>query len=262
MADQTITVTSDVDVHIDGGTPNREGNGGIKFKQNAPNRNNIFFRFDVTSLAGKMWDSVFLNLTVSNIFTWLTTGPLYLARVRQPMVYTTVTDLVYDTGMSWGSAGGQSSVDNDYPTRVDIFSAEAPSTVKSVGSVVTSLDITTLVRDALQQDSGILDIIYYGGAATSGGTSHQYRAIEIGPPATDHANLFFSNVQAMESTTSSNPSGTASNVAVPSASSLSKSGRPPIAGADRQYSATILHDGVEPMNILSITLRGTFGADN
>ena len=74
--------------------------------------------------------------------------------------------------------------------------------------------------------------------------------------------LFFTNVRNMELSSSNNPTGTAANIAVPSATVLSKSGRPPIAGASRQESASILHDGVEPMTILAITLKGQFGADN
>lgn len=66
----------------------------------------------------------------------------------------------------------------------------------------------------------------------------------------------------METTASSNPGGTPANVAIPSATVLSKSGRPPIAGADRQVSASVIHDGVEPMTILAITLKGAFGTDN
>ena len=114
-----------------------------------------------------------------------------------------------------------------------------------------------IVKDGVLKDAGTLDILMYG---TGGGTT-RWHSFESGEPTASKPNLFLINVQDQESTTTS--AGTAAvNVAVPSASSLSKSGRPPIAGADRQYSATIIHDGVEPMNILSLTLKGQFGADN
>ena len=49
---------------------------------------------------------------------------------------------------------------------------------------------------------------------------------------------------------------------VPSESSLSKSARPPIDGADRINTVTVLHDGVEPITVLSITIKGEHGTDN
>ena len=55
---------------------------------------------------------------------------------------------------------------------------------------------------------------------------------------------------------------TAGSVAVPSETVLSKSARPPIADADRQGTATILHDGTEPFTLLSITIKGEYGPDN
>jgi len=76
------------------------------------------------------------------------------------------------------------------------------------------------------------------------------------------ATLQFTNVEALVEANPSTTSGIASNVAVPSATTTSKSGRPPIAGADRQVSVSVIHDGVEPMTILAITLKGAFGADN
>ena len=66
----------------------------------------------------------------------------------------------------------------------------------------------------------------------------------------------------MAEKTSSDAAEAVASVAVPTVTDTSKSARPPIAGAARQVSASVIHDGVEPMTILAVTLKGQFGADN
>jgi hypothetical protein len=127
------------------------------------------------------------------------------------------------------------------------------------GEIFTSTDITDIIKDGVLA-GGNFDMMFWG-QQTSGVNAITFDAIEASGGNEIDPNLFFSNVEDMEATTTP-PTGTASNVAVPSASALSKSGRPPIAGADRQVTANILHDGVEPMTILSLTLKGDFGTDN
>ena len=258
MADQTIIATSDV--QIDGG-PNNDSNENLDVISDGPSRSNGLWRFDVTSLAGKMWDSAHLRLTARSNHTGASfPAGFFIARCKRAVVYNEATNAEFASGSSWSTTWAENSTDNDHTTRVDQATI-LDEVTWSTGDTITFLDISDIVHQGVIDDSGTLDIFMYG---TSSGSTLWYTLETVTPtiPSASLPNLFLVNVQDMESTTSSNPGGTASNVAVPSASSLSKSGRPPIAGADRQYSATILHDGVEPMNILSITLRGTFGADN
>ena len=255
MADQTILVTSDV--HIDSGA-NNEGTTGINEKAADPNRANIFLRFDVSSLAGKMWDSVVLKATWRLGGSIGGSGPHYLARVLQTVVYNQVTSTEYSSGNSWSAAFAENSLDNDHSTRIDQSDAIDLSVTHSVDDVFTSTDITSIVQGGVLQ-GGTLDIILYG---TGTGNAITWKPLEfVGITVAQTIRLFVSNVQDAEGTTSST-NGTATNVAVPSASVLSKSGRPPIAGADRQVTASILHDGVEPFTVLSITLKGDYGTDN
>ncbi len=255
MANQTILATSDVAIDILGG--NNEGNANINVFTTGASESNGLWRFDVTSLSGKMWDSAHLRLSSNTSHSGATFNNFFISRIKRALVYATCTDLIYDTGLSWDARYAESSLDNDHTTRVD-QSSILDGVSWADNETITFLDISDIVKQGVIEDAGTLDILMYG---TGAGTT-RWHSLESGETASRLPNLFLTNVQDMESTSSSNPSGTAANVAVPSASSLSKSGRPPIAGADRQYSATILHDGVEPMNILSITLRGTFGADN
>jgi len=258
MADQTITATSDIQIDSGG---NNEGEEHVDVISSGGSRSNGIWRFDVTSLAGKMWDSAHLRLTSRSFHTGVGfPAGFFIARCKRAVVYNQCTSVIFATASNWSAAFGENSTDNDHTTRVDQATI-LDEVTWSTGDTITFLDISDIVHQGVIDDSGTLDIIMYG---TSSGTTVWYSLETVTPtiPATSFPNLFLVNVQDMESTTSSNPGGTASNVAVPSASSLSKSGRPPIAGADRQNSVSILHDGVEPMNILSVTLRGAFGADN
>ncbi len=251
MADQTVLATSDV--QIDTGA-NNEGNSTLFMKARAPNEANLFFRFDVSSLAGKMWDSVVFRATYSTTQISFSGAVVFLARVLQDMNYGNVTSVIFDVA-SWNTVFAEDSTDNDHSTRVDIGGA-LDSGQRVDGDTLTSNDITDLVKDGINETSGIFDLIMYSDT-TAVTTSMQLHAIE---GTGTQPSLFFTNVEDMESTTSGG--GGATNVAVPSASVLSQSGRPPIAGADRQVSATIIHDGVEPMTILSMTLKGEFSTEN
>ena len=118
MPDQTVFATSDVHIfELPFGT--REGDLTNILKPTTPNRSNVFFRFDVSSLAGKMWDSVVLRLTYSSPGTFSASGAYFLSRVLQPMVFNQVTQDLYSTGNSWNADWGETSVDNDHTTRVD-----------------------------------------------------------------------------------------------------------------------------------------------
>lgn len=256
MANQTVFATSDV--QIDTG-PNNEGIAGLNMKPDSPNESNMFFRFDVSSLSGKMWDSVVLLLTYDQSQTTFTSGPVYISRVLRDIVYTQVTSVIFKDANNWNVAFAENSIDNDHTTRVNTFDTLVQG-LRAQDEQLTSADLTDLVRDGVIKDSGTLDVIMYPGSGAGGGNVMQVYALEAAGPATQDPQLLFTNVEDMEETTTS---GTAAvNVAVPSASVLSQSGRPPIAGADRQVTGTILHDGVEPMTILSMTIKGTFGTDN
>lgn len=256
MADQTIVTSLDVDI-IQPPVANREGIARLSFKADTPNEANMIFQFDVSSLSGKMWDSVVLRTVydaTAGSQTPPSIGPLYLGRVLRAINYSTCTGTIFDTASNWGATMAENSSDNDHSTRVDTFDTIVQGT-RTDGDIFTSADITDIVRDAILKDSGTLNMIMYAPSSASG--SMQVLSIE---GSGNEARLFFTNVEDMESTTTDGT--TATNVAVPSASVLSQSGRPPIAGADRQVTATILHDGVEPMTILSMTIKGEFGPDN
>ena len=255
MTDQTIEVTDDTYIDQSFPTSNRITATSLLFSVGGAESSPVF-RFNISSLIKKDWDSVTLNLTYALTPATISTNvEIYIAYVLQSIVYSQTTWTIYASSSNWATAGAKNVIDNDHSTRVlwDLTGSH------SSNEIVTSPDITDIVRKAVIEDGTFLDIIMYGEvAATPGWSWDSLETISLPVPAF----LLISSVDDMETTTSSNPGGTATNVAVPSASSLSKSGRPPIAGADRQNSVSILHDGVEPMNILSITLRGTFGADN
>lgn len=255
MADQTIFTSSDTTL---GNGGNAESAIGINVLSAGPNESNAVFRFNVSSLAGKMWDSAHLRLTFRTTEGFSQHVGLYIARCIQDVVITTATGAVFDTGMPWGFTYAEGAVDHDVSTRVNVSSVLHEQTFPN-GTTITFLDITEIVRQGVIEDNGTLDLLMLG---TGSGTTQWHSREAQSVPESSFPNLFMTNVRDQETTTSSNPSGTATNVAVPSASVLSKSGRPPIAGADRQVSAHIIHDGVEPMKILSITLKGAFGTDN
>ena len=258
MADQTVICSGDSFLDESSGTGDtiRGAVERLNFGRTSGDHLNPVWTFDVSSLAGKMWDSVTLTITHEGIEgDPAGSGTIFLAHIDKAMDTSTCTWNDFDTAAAWGASGAETSVDHDVATRT----AWVMETSSAAGDVEVSPDITGIIQRALHTNAGILHLILFA-TGTVGGSVHQYESIETTNGTEGF--LTFTNVELQESTSSSNPGGTASNVAVPSASSLSKSGRPPIAGADRQYSATILHDGVEPMNILSITLRGTFGADN
>ena len=261
MTDQTVFATSDTEIST---FPNISTNTQLFQKSGSPNESNMLFRFDVSSLEGKMWDSVVLK-TVYHLSQTPQGGARYLARVLKPVVYTEATGAIYSTGNNWdsenshsGSAFAQDNTDNDHTTRVDQADAIGLDENHVFPEEFVSTDITNMVRDGVLA-GGTLDLIFYG---ISGGTSVNWKSIEFDGAQEQDPKLFFTNVRDQEDTFSSDLTGTAANIAVPSATVLSKSGRPPIAGADRQVSASILHDGVEPMTILAITLKGQFGVDN
>ncbi len=255
MADQTVTCSGDSFLDEAVPTTNRGSILFLNFGRTSGDHLNPVWTFDVSSLAGKMWDSVTLTLTHENPSgDPAGSGTIFLAHIDKALVISTCTWEVFSTGNSWSTDGAETSADHDAATRV----AWVMETSSVADDIEVSPDITGIVKVALNENAGTLHLILFA-TGTVGGAVHQYDSIETTNGTQGF--LTFTNVEDMESSSTSG-SGTASNVAVPSASSLSKSGRPPIAGADRQYSATILHDGVEPMNILSITLRGAFGADN
>lgn len=255
MADQTIFTSSDTTI---GNGGNAESAISINVISSGPNESNAVFRFDVSSLAGKMWDSAHLRLTFRTTEGLSQHTGLYIARCIQDVVITIATGAVFDTGMPWGSTYAEGGTDHDVSTRVNVSSVLDNQTFPN-GTTITFLDITEIVKHGVTKDNGTLDLLLL---ATGNGTTSWHSREAQSVPESSFPNLFMTNVQDQETTTSSNLTGTASNVAVPSASVLSKSGRPPIAGADRQVSAHVIHDGVEPMKILSITLKGTFGTDN
>lgn len=258
MADQTVTTSADTFLDEAVATTNQSSVDHLNFR--GSQGMNPIWTFDVSSLVNKMWDSVTLNLT---FFGNLGTDPnagggvvIYLAVVTPAVVITQTTWNVFSTGNNWpGSSGAESGTDNDHGTRVAVTTM--PSSA-STDDTFTSDDITDLITRALNVNAGTLQLIMYSVGSNS--ALPQFDSIETtnGTQAT----LQFTNVENQETTTTSNPDGAATNVAVPSATATSKSGRPPIAGADRQVSASIIHDGPEPMTILAITLKGQFGADN
>ncbi len=256
MANQTVVCSSDAFLDESAPTENRGSVNHLNFGVTSNDDLNPVWTFDVSSLAGKMWDSVTLTLTYfGSITSGSGSGTKFLAHLDKALVASTCTWEVFSAGNGWASFGAETSADHNAATRVEWFMDQA----RAVDDVEVSPDITGIIMRALHANAGTLHLILFS-TGPVGGSVHQYDSVETTNGTQGF--LTFTNVQDQETTTSSNPTGTAANVAVPSASVRSKSGRPPIAGADRQVSASIIHDGVEPMTILAITLKGAFGADN
>ena len=256
MADQTISCSGDSFLDESSGTGDtiRGAVDHLNFGVISGDDVNPVWTFDVSSLAGKAWDSVTLTLTHFSISADPTgSGTKYLSHLEKAMVASTCTWNDFDTAMAWSTAGAETSADSHSATRVAWVMVAATN---AVDDTETSPDITAIVTRALNTNSGTLHLILY---TTGANAVQQYDSVETVNGTQGF--LTFTNVRVRETTTviGDDP---AINVAVPSAVTTSKSGRPPIAGADRQVSATVIHDGVEPMKILAITLKGAFGADN
>ena len=256
MVDQVIETSTDTFLDQASATTTRDTHSSLFFRGGGTS-NHPVFRFNISSLSGKSLDSVTLNLKYNLSPAPLANGvEIYISYITRAIVYTQATWTIFASGSNWGTSGGTNVTDNDHATRVlwDLTGAHVQ------GETITSPDITPLVQKALIEDGTNLDIIMYGeGSGTPGWF---FDSLESSGGSRTPPFLQVMNVEDMETTTSSSPGNGAVNVAVPSATVLSQSGRPPIAGADRQVTASVLHDGVEPMTILSITLKGAYGSDN
>lgn len=257
MANQTVTCSADTYLDEDSNTLNRSAIDHLNFRGDTGL--NPIWTFDVSSLVNKTWDSVALNLT---FFSGNGSDPnsgatvIYLSVVTPAVVITETTWTIFSTaGGNWNASGAENGNDNNHATRVTVTTMP---TSASTDDTFTSDDITDLVRRAQNTNSGTLQLIMYSTGTNS--ITLQFDSIETTNGS--QATLLFTNVTDTVDPNPSTGNGAADNVAVPSATTTSKSGRPPIAGADRQVTASIIHDGPEPMTILAITLKGKFGADN
>ncbi len=257
MVDQTVTCSADTFIDESATTTNRSSEDHLNYRSGGSDEKNDIWTFDVSSLDGKKWDLVTLNLTYFSGNSNPNTGGgqiHYLSHLEKAVVIAQCTWDEFATSSTWNSSGAENGNDNHHATRVIVTFA----TSASADDVFVSPDITDIIKRAINTNSGTLNLIMYGDGPNA--VNQQFDSIET--TSGSQAFLQFTNVENVETTTSSNPSGVAVNVAVPSATVLSQSGRPPIAGADRQVTASVLHDGVEPMTILSITLKGAYGSDN
>jgi hypothetical protein len=256
MADQTI-IASD-DTYLDEGAADtvRAAIDNIQiWASGGADERNPVWKFDCSSLDGMTWGSVVLKVTWKASGTGIS-DTIYLSYIKQTAVE--VDDCTWnsydDSGANtWNTAGAEDSTDNDHTTRV-AFDLSA-AIVADV--TISSDDLTDIVQKALDENSGILNLICYGVGGTQT-TVRRFKSLETaGVSEADKPQLFFSGVQAAATTT------TTAAVATPSGSATvsSKSARPPVQEASRQAVVAILHDGVEPMTILALITKAEYGTD-
>ena len=153
-------LTSD-DTYLDEAAPtlNRSAIDHLNYRAAGGLESNPVFRFDVGALTGKRWTSAVLRLTYFAVGADPAAGStIYLSYVNHPVVITTTTWEIYDTGLNWDFDGAESIFDNDYTTRV----VWPLSGGHAIDDVVESPDLTALIEKALAENGGILNLIMYG----------------------------------------------------------------------------------------------------
>lgn len=262
MANEEIIASEDNFLDETAATTNRGAIDHLNYVGTGASERNPIFKFDVSGMSGKSWDSVVLRLTYWGNGIDPSSGAatiIYLSYVLETDV--DVDDCswehkVEDAGqVDWtGADGAEDSTSNDHTTRIVWPLSGAHST----GDVVQSANITALINQAIDDNSGILNLIMYG---TGNNTlTQQFRSLEsTGVPESTFPTLVFANVQA---TASASATVTDTSLTTAESASLSsQSNRPPVSEPARQAVVSILHDGVEPMNILALIIKAEYGTD-
>jgi hypothetical protein len=127
MADTTIVASEDTYLDQESpGATDRHTIDNIQYRSSGTSvsRRNPIFRFDISSLQNQAWTSTKLILTYSDISSSYNPpdgATIYLSYVLKDVVITeTNWTTVKTTGgtVLWATAGGMTSADNDYGTRV------------------------------------------------------------------------------------------------------------------------------------------------
>lgn len=263
MANEEIIASDDTFLDEQANTQVRSAIDNMKLRTSGANEDNPVMRFDVSGMEGKSWDSAILRLTYHTASSSLAgTTNIYLSYIEETDL--DVNDCSWDNKVqvggptAWdGAAGAEDSTSNDHTTRVD-WTTLVASTGKAVGDVVQSPDLTTIINKAISDNAGILNLIMYSPGTNT--AIQWFRTLETAAvPVTDKPTLVFANVQF---DAAADPGVTSTDLtAAESASLSSKSNRPPVSEPSRQARASILHDGVEPMTILALVIKATFGTD-
>lgn len=171
QSDTTILATNDS--WLDEGTPgsNFRFNSVILSAKGPGNRNSPVLEFDVSALTGLTWKSAKLRLTYDGSDS-VGDGSMLIRRVLQDMETNDSSWSYYDTSETdaWQSAGALGPLDADQTTQVTWPVANGTAS----GTTILSPDITDMVEDAIENQSGILKVVLN---RTSGG-AHQFHSLE------------------------------------------------------------------------------------
>jgi hypothetical protein len=253
MADTTIVATEDT--FLDEGAPTLERDGAdhLNYSPSGASEFNPIFQFDVSSLSLQTWDTVKLNLTFHSSESSFDqqSSNLFLSYITKTVVMSEAnwTTVSVTPAVSWDTAGAETSSDNDFSTRVPWT---IPSGAYAIGDMIQSPNLSDIVKKAINENSGILFLLMYGGGSGSG-FPIQFRSTDHAAEIT-HPNLLFSGV--------GTPIDTSANPVLQSAAGVTTvSDRPPVSEPDRNVTIAIRHDGPEPMTILAIIKRINYGED-
>lgn len=258
MADQTIIASQDTYLDEGNSTADRSDIDHLNFRVSGALEINPLFQFDCSSLDGMTWDSVVLKMTWRDNDTGYATpaNACWLSYIlRTDMTIDAVSwDNRIEPGSAWNTAGAEDSTDNDHTTRVEWdLSANMVA-----DATVTSPDLGTIVQKALDENSGILNLLLYAtGTATNVSVIKSLEAVGISEA--EKPQLFFSGVQ--EASSSSSGGSSATNDPSGSVAVSTKSSRPPVSEPGRMTTASVFHNGVEPMTILALITKSEYGRD-
>lgn len=161
MATETITCERDSFLDI---ALNRDAIAFLSFRTSGTQSNPVW-RFNLSPLVGRDWVSAVLQLSYESAALDPSAGgpEIFISYILRPIVLTTCTSVIYDTGLNWDAELAENSVDNDHDTRV-IFPL---SSDHSEGDIVTSPDISPLLDRAIDENNNILNLIMYGTGVNS-----------------------------------------------------------------------------------------------
>ena len=261
MADQTIIASEDTYLDESSATTRRETIDNVQVWASAAGQDrNPVWQFDCSSLSGMSWDSVKLKVTWKASRVGGVSSAMFLSYVLQTDMTIgdcSWTNKVQDAGPTpWpdADAGAEGATNNDHTTRVGWdLSADIVA-----DTTIVSADITDIVQKAVDENSGILNLILYG-SGTQASVARLKSLETAGVSDADKPQLFFSGVQAASSSSSggsSAPNDPSGSVAV-----STKSSRPPVSEPGRMTTASVFHNGVEPMTILALITKSEYGRD-
>ena len=189
-ADTTIVATEDT--YLDQGSEftDRSALAFMQFRHIDPSsQTNMLMEFDVSALAGLVWNTVKLNLTYEDSVGSTPQGDPQLARVLRAVTFgnAQASWRRYATALTWETPGATGALDIDQAS--ELAWTNFPVAPYAVDQVVTSPDITDLVNDAITLQSGILFLLARIPGAPS--TTQRFHSTEAAVADASKPNLFF-----------------------------------------------------------------------